>query len=309
MARTRDIDYNLLPALLALLEERNVTRASQAANISQTAMSIALGRLRKHYGDELLVRVGRGYELTPLAETLLIEVRGALQAVSAALHPWAEFDAATSTREFTVSGQDYALAVLSAPLLAALGAQAPGVTVRFDPFPPEGTDLLAHLLRRDLLLGALGLGIPGRRQSMFSDVLVGLVAATHPRLCDGALDPAAVATMPYARASFGAKGPTLIDELLSEAGLHPRVRVTVPGLLELPFVISGTDLWAFAPQRLTRLCPSSLNVIAVDVPVEPVHMVEAAYWHPTRQEDPGHQWLRSVLTQVCLGLDEQAEAI
>lgn len=59
------LDLNLLVALRALLEERNVTRAGQRIGLSQPAASAALARLRRHFGDDLLVRTGNAYDLTP----------------------------------------------------------------------------------------------------------------------------------------------------------------------------------------------------------------------------------------------------
>jgi DNA-binding transcriptional LysR family regulator len=50
------VDLNLLPALVALLEERHVSRAAEQVRLSQPAMSRALQRLRRQFGDELLVR-------------------------------------------------------------------------------------------------------------------------------------------------------------------------------------------------------------------------------------------------------------
>ena len=72
------VDLNLLVALDALLTERNVTRAAERMSLGQPAMSAALARLRKQFGDPLLVREGRSYGLTTLAESLLdkVEVLG-----------------------------------------------------------------------------------------------------------------------------------------------------------------------------------------------------------------------------------------
>src|SRR5689334_6348769 len=69
------IDLNLLVVLQALLEEGNVTRAGVRLGMPQPAVSNALARLRRHYRDELLVRAGNGYELTPLARSLLPAVQ------------------------------------------------------------------------------------------------------------------------------------------------------------------------------------------------------------------------------------------
>ena len=68
-------DLNLLLPLKVLLEEGNVTRAGQRLELSQPAMSASLARLRRRFDDELLVRAGRDYELTPFARDLLPEVQ------------------------------------------------------------------------------------------------------------------------------------------------------------------------------------------------------------------------------------------
>jgi len=301
---TRGVDFNLLIPLRALLEERNVTRASEVVNMSQPSMSAALSRLRAHYGDELLRRTGRTYELTPLAEALLPQVVDALASVSTALDPWTAFSPAASTRRFTVSGSDYALAVVVEPLLAVITREAPGVTVDFDPVPPAGSDMLLHLTRRDLVIGALGYDLPGRRQVVFSDRFVCIVSAENPRVVDGRLELEDLAALPHAVASFGPATSTPADRVLSEAGVERRVEVTVQGLLPLPFVVAGTDLCAFVPERLLQRCPSTLQLITPTVPLVPAAITEAAHWHPSRHTDPSVRWLRRALHRVAGTLAE-----
>src|SRR6266567_8832749 len=105
-------DLNLLVALKALLEEGNVTKAGAKIGKSQPAMSTALARLRRHYKDELLVRVGRDYELTPFAKTLVPSVRRTLSAVELALGTGRAFDPAASSHVFRLTATDYAITVL-----------------------------------------------------------------------------------------------------------------------------------------------------------------------------------------------------
>lgn len=81
-------DLNLLRSLDVLLAERNVTRAAERLHVTQQAASGALQRLRTHFEDELLTRVGRQLELTALARSLLVPVRNAFwfsQGVRAAI--------------------------------------------------------------------------------------------------------------------------------------------------------------------------------------------------------------------------------
>jgi hypothetical protein len=113
------LDLNLLVALRALIEEQNVTRAGERVGLTQPAMSAALARLRRHFGDELMVRHGNRYELTPLGVALRHRTELAVVAVERVFAAQPDFDPTTSEREFTVLLSDYALMVLG-PVVANL---------------------------------------------------------------------------------------------------------------------------------------------------------------------------------------------
>jgi DNA-binding transcriptional LysR family regulator len=110
------LDLNLLPQLQALLELRNVSRAAERLQLSQPATSAALARLRRHFGDDLLVRVGRAYELTPFAQALLPLVEEAMQHVQRATRIRSGFDPASSERTFVIAASDYAATLMVGPL-------------------------------------------------------------------------------------------------------------------------------------------------------------------------------------------------
>ena len=61
--RFNGLDLNLLVALDALLTEQNLTAAARNINLSQPAMSAAVGRLRSYFKDDLFIM--RGRELVP----------------------------------------------------------------------------------------------------------------------------------------------------------------------------------------------------------------------------------------------------
>src|SRR6185437_4360475 len=98
---------NLLVVLDVLLNERNVTRAGARVGLSQPAMSNALQRLRRLFNDELMVRVGRRYELTAEGQALIEPLRHALRQVSDLLEERPTFDPTAAEREFTVAASDY----------------------------------------------------------------------------------------------------------------------------------------------------------------------------------------------------------
>ena len=103
----RRMDLNLVLPLDALLEERHVTRAAESIGIGQPAMSAALARLRRLFGDPLLVRNGRVHELTPMGQSLVEPVRAVLTGLEQLLATTPHFDPGTDERTFTVVASDY----------------------------------------------------------------------------------------------------------------------------------------------------------------------------------------------------------
>ena len=68
--RLNRIDLNLLVVLEVLLRLRSVSRAADELNLTASAVSHALNRLRETFGNELLVRDGRQMKPTARAEQL-----------------------------------------------------------------------------------------------------------------------------------------------------------------------------------------------------------------------------------------------
>src|ERR1700690_1084805 len=101
------IDLNLLVVLQALLEEGNVTRAGVRLSMPQPAVSNALARLRRHYRDELLLRAGNGYDLTPLARSLLPAVQEATRLIGRTSAPGQPGQPPVGDRVFTICLSDY----------------------------------------------------------------------------------------------------------------------------------------------------------------------------------------------------------
>ena len=307
--RLREVDANLLLALHALLEERNLTLAGERMTMSQPAMSGALARLRKHFGDELLVREGRGFRLTPLAQRLRPGVEGAIEAAEALLGQQREFLPTSSTRRFTVSMSEYAMTVLAEPLTRLLAEQAPGCSLALDTVGPSQFE--TQLMRRDLLIGPLGFAFPGRRQPVFTDHLVCVVARRNPRLKDGRLSLADLQAMPHAVAEFSAAGERRrpLEVEIERHGIVGRtVLVRVTSLLTVPFAVSGTEMCAFVPARLARRCLDMLDLVVAATDLDRVKITEAAHWHPRRESEPAVVWLRRLLYDVAVSVEDAISA-
>src|SRR5258707_10846129 len=79
MDNIKKIDLNLLVVLDALLDERNVTRASARLGYTQPTVSGMLTRLRDLFDDPLFVRTQRGLLATPRAQALAVPLKQLLE--------------------------------------------------------------------------------------------------------------------------------------------------------------------------------------------------------------------------------------
>jgi DNA-binding transcriptional LysR family regulator len=299
------IDLNLLVALEALLEEKNVTHAGVRLSTSQSAMSGSLARLRRHFNDELLIRVGREYELTPLAERLLPVVQGSLQKAEEALSLTRHFDPSRSRQRFSVVMSDYVMTVFVEPLLRVIAAEAPGVRIDFHPIVDGQLETETHLRCHDLMIVPLGYQLPGVSEAVMHDRFVCIVDPDNPRLVDGRLTLRDLAEMPHAACAIG-KSHTPAERQLETLGIIPKVQVSTPGFSVLPFLVSGTDLVAMVPERLARRYEDFARCAVVPAPFPDVPLVEAMYWHHNRHADPAHRWLRDTVRKVGAALSEAA---
>ena len=291
MTDIRKLDLNLVVVLDALLAERNLTRAGERIGASQPAVSSALARLRELFDDPLLERDGRGFVLTPRAESLIPIVAECMREVQRTFDVLPDFDPMTSTRTFLVTASDYVLSEITSPLLSLFAREAPHTRVMFDGLPVEQTVSPVDLLRRDVTIAGTGRGVPGKRASLFSDRFVCVVDAANPSLKDGALSLDALASLRQVRSVFGPHVSTHVDDMLITAGIAPRAAVTVQGFLPVPFAVAGTPWVGWVPERTAHRYSASLGLIIADTPILPSVLVEAAHWHPSKTADPALQWL------------------
>jgi DNA-binding transcriptional LysR family regulator len=291
-----DTDLNLLVALRALLEEANVTRAGERIGSGQSTMSSALARLRTVFQDELLVRVGREYELTPLARQILPQIQLTLPLVAQALGQAEPFDPETSRRIFRIQVSDFSGLELG-PVFDLAQAQAPGI--RFDTLrlPAEPTDAMRDLLANDFIVAPPGIGIEVDSMELFRDEYVVIADRGNPIVADGTVSLDDFLASPFIRCDFGRAHITAAERRMHELDLHPRVRVTTSTLLSIPLTVSGTDLIGVVPGRLAADSAALTGTVAVPTPFPRVELLQRMWWHPAHAHDDGHAWFRGLVAR------------
>jgi DNA-binding transcriptional LysR family regulator len=284
------VDLNLLPSLIALVEERHVSRAAARAGLSQPAMSRALQRLRRALGDELLVRSGGGYRLTPRGE----RVRGQLTAIIPQLDGLfsAEvFTPGTAAESFRVAGTDYVIQTFGSPLFRRFFGESPGSTLSFETWH-DG-------VFRDVESGTVDLvffGATGpaslRSEYLFDDDYVCVLDEAHPLAGRDEISLAEYLSCTHLVVGVENGRQPSIDQRLAAVGTPRVAGLTVPYHAVAANAVVGTRLVATLPSRMVGDIPGRRAPAA---PAEIRTMSYSMSWHPRLDGDPAHTWLRDLV--------------
>jgi DNA-binding transcriptional LysR family regulator len=297
--RLANLDLNLLVSLDALLDQRSVTRAAQQLGLSQPALSASLARLRRHFGDELLTRVGNEYRLSPLAAQLKPRVRLALDGVDRVFTAQPEFDPAESTREFSVQLSDYACALIGTALSELLGEQAPRARLRLRHNTPDAVDHADQtLLTTDVLVLPHGFVTDLPHADLMRDRWVIVASADNPDVGDE-LTVEHLETLPWVATYYGPTASTPFARQMRMAGIEPRVQVVTESFLTVPGLVAGTRRIAVLQERLFRLLPVDVGVRALPCPFEVGELIDAMWWHPVYDRDPEHRFFRGLVERAA----------
>ncbi|XVQ06942.1 LysR family transcriptional regulator [Spirillospora sp. CA-255316] len=287
------VDLNLLRSLDALLDQRSVTLAAQKMGLSQPSMSAALARLRRHFDDDLLIRVGREYRLTPLAAQLRYRVRVAVAAADRVFDVQPEVDLKTSTREFRIVLSDYATAMFGHALASLFAHEAPRARLRLLMATGVSADRPEESsLDIDLLVLPHGFVTDLPHQDLYRDEWVCVVSADNPAVGER-LTTADLQSMPWVASYHGPTASTQAARSMRMFGVEPHVRVVVEGFRPVPELVAGSDLIAFLPRRLTEQLPAGVRALSCPLDVTPLK--EAMWWHPVHDADPEHVRLRDLV--------------
>lgn len=293
----RRVDLNLLVALDALLEERNVTRAAARLGISQPAASRALGRLRALFSDGLLVDGPGGYVLSLRADRLRPALRQTLAAVGEMLEA-SPFDPAVATGPVRLLTTDLHAAVLAPPLLSRLAAEAPALDL--DILPP-GPTLMEALESGavDAVVGVIDEAPAGiRRRKLFDDRLVTLMRDGHPD-AGSELTLERYLALDHIVVSITGSGLAPVDELLSAMGRSRRVRVRVPNFFAAMEIAACSDLVTTLPASLARTAAAAGRFAVLPPPVDPGCFTLSLLWHARQHDAPRHVWLRRLIVAAA----------
>ena len=309
VARLARLDLNLLVILRELLRERNVTRAAERLAVTQPAASAALARLRRHFDDPLLVRRKGHYELSPLAAQLAEQVELACAAAERVFATEAEFDPASSTREFTLLMADYTIAIMGEPLSQLFEQLAPHAKLHVrlvrESLSAEAGDTI-RLVDGIVAPPMTSLMLPYLRSlELFRDRWVCVAWEGNRALAGETASTEDLARLdwvaPYLP-DLGRPWNAPVSRQFAVLGIQPHAAVRVESYQAVPYFITGTDRVALMQERLADTLAERLELKVIACPGPADTIVEALWWREELDDDPAHLWLRQILGEAAQAL-------
>ncbi|MCD2519560.1 LysR family transcriptional regulator [Massilia sp. G4R7] len=298
MIEPHTIDLNLLSVFQEVYRERQISAAAKRLGLSQSAVSNALARLRRAFGDELFVRTASGMQPTPLAVQMAEPIGVAMAQVALALNQRSRFDPATSHRRFTLAmtdvGEIYFMPALIercrvlAPLVEISSVRAGSLNVKEE---MEGG-------RVDLAIGPFeDISEALYQRQLFRQPYVTMFRKSHP-LGRGKVDLARFVAAEHMLVDSHESPYERINGLLERAGIGPNVRFRVPHFTAVPYMVSTSDLVVTVPQKLAERAALPFGLAWIAPPLDLPPLQTNVFWHRRYNQDPGNQWLRGLMAEV-----------
>jgi DNA-binding transcriptional LysR family regulator len=292
-------DLNLLLVFEALFRHGSVTRAAAQVGLTQPAMSSALGRLRKQFGDPLFVNSRSGMLPTPRALELAVPFTDALAMIRGAMGSRQEFEARSSARSLRVYMSDVGEMVLLPALMRHLNTHGPAMRLETAQLPVSELAVRLETGDVDLAVGYLP-QLPDkiRRARLFEEHYVCMTRADHPLGRRAALTLKEFLAAKHVLIASMGSGHQLLERTLEERGVRENVALRVQHFVVVPQIVASTDLLVTVPSRVSgasaRMAKLKVHPLPIPIPSFDVSL----YWHERVENDGANQWLRGAMTEL-----------
>ena len=292
-----NIDLRLLTIVHELNKTRSVSQAAENLELSQSAVSMSLARLRRHFKDPLFVRTSEGMEPTPQMLELIGLLEKAEGLLETALVLRVAFHPLTSDRTFRMAAADITRLTALPGLMRRLHTSAPAVGIGVEDFC-EDTPRQLESGRLDIAIGHLAsTGSGFCQQRLFADRFVCAVRTNHPRIHD-TLTLAQFESEYHLVLATPGSGLELVEKTLESNRIRRKVRLTVPGCFGVSSLITGADCLAVIPEQLGRIVASAgrIKLMPLPFPIAPYYVMQ--HWHERYTHDPANKWIRGMIAEL-----------
>jgi DNA-binding transcriptional LysR family regulator len=287
----RKLDLNLLIALDVLITEASVTKAAEKLNMSQSAMSYSLKRLRTILNNDILIRTSREMEVTPYARQISDRVHQILTEIESTLLSKEIFNPTTAQETFRIAASDYVEATIGINLIQRLTTQAPGIRIRISNLNKETVIDALDNNRIDLIINAR---LPFKswhiQQNLYREEFV-CVVRSDDELTELSMEDYLLRS--HLLVSMRDDFQGTVDKILERQQQSRQVIWSTPHFMAIPFLLANSDCVALLPRRMAQQCARAMDLKLLPPPMAIEGFTVSMIWHQRNTNRPQHQWLRT----------------
>ncbi len=289
-----DVDFRALHVLMTVHQLRSFTRAADVLGVNQSAISYTIKKLRAVFQDPLFVRQARRLQATSRCDDIVRQAeRISTEFRQLAAPP--DFDPRTVTQRFTIACNFYERVLIVPGIVHALKKEAPQLDLEIIDSSGIGHERLMRN-EADLLLGPFERDDPYfYRRELYKDRYVCLLDPSHPN-ADGPLGLEDYLGLDHVLVTYGGQWRSRYLIELERMGRELRVALRVPSPAGLELLVTGSELVATVPERLSKAVGKGLRVL--DCPVItsiPIRIV----WTSLTHRSPVHMWVRELIYRLA----------
>lgn len=303
-------DLNLLILFEAVFEERHVGRSAARLNLSPSAVSHGLGRLRRLLNDPVFLKTPKGVVPTDRASALAPAIADLLQQVRTVFAQAAPFDPATSVRRFVIGAPDGVSAVFLQPLLTLLESRSPGIRIGIRQLLPVADETAPdrawrtafdELEHREIDIAV----IPSEegpirfgKRPLYEEDFVLAMRAGHRFREYPTIDSYCAHRHLVVSTTGDPHG--FVDDILAKHGRHRDVALTVPNFMFACAILSGTELVCAIPRTFAALHADQFALAIAEPPISFGTFRLNAFTLKAAMTDAGLSWLVDRLEDAAL---------
>jgi LysR family transcriptional regulator, mexEF-oprN operon transcriptional activator len=285
-------------AFQVLVREKSVSRAAERLFLGQPAMSAVLARLRKVFGDEILVRTGRGMEPTTKALTLYAQLTPALESIRATLFEQPAFDPATQSRTFHLGMRDWVETWLMPELMARVQQAAPGVRIAVSASDARRGARMLENEEIDLGVSVFPEGPSWQRREQLALMGYRCVYDGNRLGIRSPLTLEEYLALPHLVTPTQTDFRGAVDDELVAHSKRRTVIYTTSRFAALPLILRRAAVIATVPEQSAQHWAEVFGLTSSPVPVRIAPLAISMIWHAKRESDTGLQWLRDVVRGI-----------
>lgn len=301
------VDLNSLVVLHALLEERHVGRVATRFNVTQSAVSHTLKRLRVLFDDELFIRTPNEMLPTERVNMLAVELGDILASIERIIYPEITFDPRSFEGEVIIGTSDYGSMVLIPHIIAYLEKLSPKIRLFIKCHNIDHDVAQLDSKEVDFCITPLRANIPKRIKvtPLFVDDFVMVFNHNNPlfqlpvSIDKLKLIPRIVVTSRDDRMS-------LSEPYLIKMGFSTEPKMTVQHFLSVPYLLQKSDCIAFLPSLLFKdfYFLNYLNLDEIEFSIPSINMV--LFYNEQRVKSSNYlTWVANIIKIVADELNKK----